>query len=623
MAGGVDVSYRNNAFAILFFMLVARTLLISQEKMLPQDTVAHVGPEVITSVELLKRIELMPFPENRQPDQAEEIKSKALYSMIAEKLLATEARHQQLPEDHTTNLMRHELENLLIRDALFKREVEEKARPAERDIYDGMKRYRIELTVLSFLVSTEVQGKILANRLRETHRDSLLKDLPTGMYSQLDTIKIHFGGPDTAYEDAAYAIGKSRVSKPFYSSTLGWAVLYLLESNSYAAATKMNIEDRHRHVEKVLRERLMMELSDQYSREVLKNRTAAADSTIFNIFSDSILALWHIDPEHFHRDNGYIITSDMIDVLLERLVPLLDTTFVKVEDGNLTLGDILEMMRYEGFEAQSYEGLTSKFELNEEVKHVVGRELLAREGRKKLLQYSNAVLGDLSMWMDYWSARQLFYRVRDSIKVTDQDVYNHLLKNKEMFGSNYSVNIREILSDDLGGVSTIMQAIGNGKNLADLAGTYSKRTEWASRGGESGLFKILDHPELGFRALLADTGKLVGPLKLKEGYSLFTVLRKQRTNSAIVSFDTLRDNIEKRLITEKRKDTVDRFIASLAREQHVTIDSDKLKRVKPTLIPMFTRRYMGFGGMMSATPLLMRQWDWMKEYQKHTQPYNN
>jgi hypothetical protein len=35
--------------------------------------------------------------------------------------------------------------------------------------------------------------------------------------------------------------------------------------------------------------------------------------------------------------------------------------------------------------------------------------------------------------------------------------------------------------------------------------------------------------------------------------------------------------------------------------------------VKVTLIPAFTRRNLGFGGRMTAVPLLIQQWDWVKE----------
>ena len=103
-------------------------------------------------------------------------------------------------------------------------------------------------------------------------------------------------------------------------------------------------------------------------------------------------------------------------------------------------------------------------------------------------------------------------------------------------------------------------------------------------------------------------------MKLEEGFSLFTVLGKRRTKEAIVDFDTLYQNIRNRLLLEKRKQAVNRFIANLAREQQ--IDYRKVKMIKPSTIPMFSQRFMGFGGMMTAVPLLMQLWDWMKEYEQ-------
>ena len=176
--------------------------------------------------------------------------------------------------------------------------------------------------------------------------------------------------------------------------------------------------------------------------------------------------------------------------------------------------------------------------------------------------------------------------------------------------------MREILTYNLENATRIINEFQRGKNLAEMVPQYSIRAEWVKNGGESGYFVILQHPEIGFRALLADTGTLVGPVKLEEGYSLFTVLGKRRTKEAIVGFDTLRQNVRERLMIEKRKQTTNHLIAKLAHEQQVSIDYEKLKLVKPSLIPMFTQRFMGFGGMMTAVPPLMQQWDWIKEYEQ-------
>ena len=599
-----------------FIQLIGR----SQDRaILSQDTVARIGTSAITARDLLERLELVPFPGKDRPSQTDSVKMRALLGLIAEKVLANEARHKSLSEDAVSKLMHHELENLFIRDELFKREVEAYAKPTAQEVIAGIHRFEWNLKVIAFLIRSEDDGKALVKHLRVHNTKNTLRGLPKDLITEMDTIRIRFGGPDSAYENAAYSIGNSRVSKPFYSHNLGWSVLYLLDKITNPESAKMTLDERSHKVEKTLKERHEQEIGERYSLDVLSSKNAIADSNIFNVLADSIIALRReIEPKYYQRNDGYMITSEMVDVLIDRLKPCLDTTFVVINDGNMRLGEVLEMFRYENFISKSLEGFSFKLELNEEVKHLVGNELLAREGRRQLLQNSAPVRREMALWDNYWAARQLYYDVRDSVKVTHEDILEHLLKTKEYFGRYYEVNVREILTYTLGNATRLVNEIQRGKNLAELAPQYSIRAEWVKNGGESGFFKVLQHPEIGFRALLSDTGILIGPVKLDEGYSLFTVLGKRRTNDAIVGFDTLYQNISKRLMKEKRKQATDRFIAKLAYEQQVSIDYDKLKLVKPSLIQMFAQRFMGFGGMMTAVPLLMQQWDWIKEFELST-----
>jgi len=78
-----------------------------------------------------------------------------------------------------------------------------------------------------------------------------------------------------------------------------------------------------------------------------------------------------------------------------------------------------------------------------------------------------------------------------------------------------------------------------------------------TEGGESGYFDVSEHPEIGFRALMVDTSVIVGPVRLAEGYSLFRVLGKRSTTRALTVFDTLRGNIQRRLLIEKRKEVLE------------------------------------------------------------------
>ncbi|RPI03747.1 MAG: hypothetical protein EHM64_11835 [Ignavibacteriae bacterium] len=615
------MKYDKIIIALFFFVFgFALFSAAQQQGPLPQDTLARIGTTPITARDLIRRVELMPWPEKIRPSRMDSKKAQALYAMLAEKLLAAEARRMGVPDDTAMGRMRHGLENLLIRAELYKREVAGKAIPAEKEIRTALKRYTSELQVILYVLNSEEDAQVLLKRLRNIKKpDSLRAAVPAFLYRAMDTVVVNVGLSDTTVERVAYEIGSTRVSKPFSSSKFGWAVMYLLDRHPNPAAAKQNSADRYRSVEKILRSRMEKDLAEKYYYKILEPKFAQADSTVFNLLADSIVGLWKEDTVKYHAKNGYFVTAEMTDVLLDRLHPFLDKSFVDLDGGKLTLGEILEMLRYEYFVSPDLEGNRLKAQLNEEIKRLVGCEILSREGRKEYLQNSEAVQRDLRPWTDYWAARALFYQMRERISVADDDVMQHFMKYKEIFGSHYEVNVREILCASLPDISQAIDELQRGSSFSQVARQFSIRREWATNGGESGYFLVRQHPDIGFHALCADTGTLVGPLHLTEGYSVFKLIGKRRMKEAGADFDTLRQNIKAWLLTEQRKQVMDRFIADLARRQQVSINYSALKNVKITTIPMFTRRHIGFGGTMSAEPILMQQWDWIKEFQ---QPIN-
>jgi peptidyl-prolyl cis-trans isomerase C len=579
---------------------------------LPQDTLAWIGPRVITSHDLLERMELMPFPESQKGVDPESLKAMTLRAMIAEKVLADERRRLELPDDRGSVLMQRELENALVRDELYRRQVLDHATAGKEEIAVGLKRLGTDVRVISFLVPSASEGNRLAGMLKSGKPGNLLRNIPPSLYTQQDTITIKFGAADTAFEHAAYSIGPSRVSGPFHSPAFGWAVLYLLDRTANLVAAKMDLADRHRRVEKMLRARHESDRYEEYYREILGPRTALADTVIFNLLADSIAALWGEDTAHFMSRGSYILTGDLVELIASRLYSHRDSLFVNIDTGNLTLGEVLEMLRYADFRSKEREGLQFRKNLNGELRDLVGQALLSREGRKQALQYAPSVKKDLELWSDYWRAREMYYRVRDSVTVSDGDILRHLEKYKDIFGRYYEVNLREVLCDSLPLAGAVLDEIGRGESFSRVASKYSRRAAWARNGGASGWFRVDGNPAIGFEAMNADTGKIIGPVRLAEGWSLFQVLGKRPTGKS-VPFDVLKNNVRARLLDEKRTLAVDRCVADLVRSRHVTIDAGKLKRITVTHVPMFTRRLIGFGGRMAAFPMLMKAWDWVSQ----------
>ena len=127
---------------------------------LERDTLAWAGESAITALDLVQRIEWMPWLEKRGASTLDSAKARALESLVAEALLAQESR-REAPGDSLTP-MRAALERALMRDALYQQVVDSVPVPtAER---------------VARLVRTRYPGAPAAELpgLRHTVRDSLV-----------------------------------------------------------------------------------------------------------------------------------------------------------------------------------------------------------------------------------------------------------------------------------------------------------------------------------------------------------------------------------------------------------------------------------------------------------------
>ncbi|HTR96996.1 MAG TPA: peptidylprolyl isomerase [Candidatus Acidoferrales bacterium] len=85
---------------------------------LERDTLARVGARAITALDLVQRLEWMPFVEKASGANMDSVRAHALESMIGEALLAQESEHRTPPPGWAR--MREALRRALSRDALFR-----------------------------------------------------------------------------------------------------------------------------------------------------------------------------------------------------------------------------------------------------------------------------------------------------------------------------------------------------------------------------------------------------------------------------------------------------------------------------------------------------------------------
>jgi hypothetical protein len=99
---------------------------------LERDTLAWAGDRAVTALDLVQRIEWMPWPEKHGQADLDSAKTRALESLVAEALLAQESR-REAPGDSVTPL-RAALRRALLRDALYQQVVAGAPAPAAAEV---------------------------------------------------------------------------------------------------------------------------------------------------------------------------------------------------------------------------------------------------------------------------------------------------------------------------------------------------------------------------------------------------------------------------------------------------------------------------------------------------------
>jgi hypothetical protein len=596
-------------------MLVQAQLFAQMDTEIQNDTLAEVGKKVITARDLIERVELMPWPGKDNPGEADSAKVKALQSLVGEQILAQEAAARGLGNDSTMRGRVKNVENLMVRDELYRREVQSRIQVSQQEILQGIERFAVQMKVLMIGLRTEREANAISLALqKEARPDSVIAHLPDAAPATVDTVTVSFGLLERKQEDVVYALDSTRrASPPVNVSRLGWVVLYLIEMETDPEYARRSIPERIQAVTHKIRRRKELDRANRYYADLLAGQRAEADPQAFDLLAGTIYDILSADSVRYRNESGYRLDM-VVDAVEGALARHLNESLVKMGKRSMTLGEVLEGYRTFSFALPNLNRADFRQRLNASIREVVAREFVAREGYRKGLEKTGAVRHDVATWTNYWLARRLEQSIINDVTVGDEEVLASLLEHSDTYGGGYEVSVREILVDSLTQAIPLVERINAGSDMSELARNFSKRKEWAVRGGESGFFPVREHPEIGFRAMEADTGTLVGPAMVTGGYSTFVVLgKRQLKTEGVMSYDSLRSLVRNELYARKARRLVNAFVATAAKNHNVNLYYRSLKKVDVKAMNMVTKRLIGFGGSMVAIPPLTPLWEWVRE----------
>lgn len=583
------------------------SLALSQSN---EEVVATVGGNSITVDELQYRYELTPQMFRENENARNKLKMEFLYTLIAEKLLASYGETSLLD---TAEIVRNTLkyfEEMFVRDELYKRMVVEKAK------------YKADSLLGFYLInSTEVMVTyIRTNRLEEVKRiyELLKNGVPFDFFysdtslSRQDTLTIKFGQFSEYAEDEILTLPANTFSEPTFIDGQ-WYIMYIVKKLFPIMERTRGWGSEYKRLSKLAKERAEFAFYKDYMKSIFGNLNVKANGKLLKLFSEEIYLILESKKLSQGQQGKYFLAVSDLALADKRLSEeSLNSTFVNLPIGSIPLRDFTNFLRFENlsFDSLDYQNVLDK--LNGKTRKFIEYKMLANEGYKLRLEKYPDVQKQYNMWKQNYFYQLVLAEFTDSVNVSDDEVktyYNQLNK------KNYKVkevNVVEVLVRDPETAEKVLLELESGKDIKEAAADYSIRED-AKFELETGFKPISYFKEIGAVLNNLNIGEVYGPMKVSEGYSIFKLIGvKEDSTYNTESFDQVKKELTNELRHLKMKQSINEFIAKLAKQNNIVINKEVLSTIKSTTHNSLVFKLLGFGGKITAVPLIAPNSEWVE-----------
>jgi peptidyl-prolyl cis-trans isomerase C len=608
------------SYTVLFVLVVLNSSVLAQND---ESIVAQIGNEKISAKDFKLRIELSPYiPANKKIDQhsEREFKNDFLYSLLAEKLWAKEAERLEFASSEKFRFFFKPLEDMFVRDALFKREVENKIKLSAKDINLGIQKSQIKLNTQ--IVSTNDSLRIydFFNQVNKKNNfDSLLSTFPELTSTDVD---VFLGSlRDEEIEDSLYSLEINQFTSPIKSEA-GWVIFKIknkvftpIDLNDQKAVDKMKKAIRDRRIEKRYHE-YMEELLSEIKININPEPFLFTFRAVWNIIRDKSSSNDSITFYSLNESDFLAIINSSSGYPFLRKEKDLNEPLFTLGENKIRVKDFIGDLAFNGFSVNKLDSIFVLQKLARRAKKFVENQIITQEGYKRKLNLAPEVSKDLSLWRQKYLAELYFKSVLDSMDATESEVYDYYINELVNKTDTELINLRIITLTELDEVSKIFDLLKEGKSFEDIIKNYGQTDPLVNEYGETGLKPISLLSDIGKIALQLKLNEVHGPIQRGNAYSIIQVFDKKEIDDSLrLSFESIKDELRNGLRIKKLTERLSKTTSSLAEKYNVKIYSDALNKIEITEIPMFLHRFMGFGGRIAGMPLLTPFSDWINDYE--------
>lgn len=413
-----------NALTVLFTaFVVSMNVSYTQQE---TDVVAEVGSIKITVEKFKDRYEFMPHL-NYSTDIQDTVKKEFLYSLIAEKLWSLEGTQKRFDTLESVKYSLESLRRLLIKNELYKTEVEPKIKISNEEFNIGLQRVTLELFVK--IISTKDSSEIFRisdQLIKGADFDSVLSTRRENSLQQ-NPVRITYGSlDDDNVEGLLFGMQPGIVSLPIKSGD-GWFIFKLVSQNHNPAVNLSNEHGRN-IVTRTLQDKKMKQAGGAYLDSLIGGKSISADGKIFIEIFDAIFSVTKKDYPENLSDSLFKVTLSERDII--QAMHLIDpadrnSVFIKFEDGFASANDFLYYLYYQRVEFDNLSSDHIRKTLSAAVRQFIEDEMLVREGIKRGLENNRDVINGVEMWRDHYMAQLMMESFYDSAKISDDDFINY------------------------------------------------------------------------------------------------------------------------------------------------------------------------------------------------------
>ncbi len=596
---------------LLIYCIVFSSQLFAQNY---NEVVASAGKEKITVKDFLFRYELSPFITHKSGGDPYEQKQDFLYSILAEKLWYLEAREKGIESSDLFQFYYKPIEDIHLRDALFKLEVLDKVKLSAQEVSDAIS---IAGITLKTLVVSSHDSSLISRIAADLHSVPAEKhDSILGQYISLEvTLNPFIIVPGTLRdaETEQYLFHLNGVVTKPIRSEMGWTLFIIKEKSS----SPVDITDKKTTdgIKEIVKNRKIFERAGQYMQQLLGSSIIAIDETAFRIAAQAAAERVAVGfpTSADTTQNKYILSdSDFKLILSELSTEQSSAVLFSIGKENFTVRSFLAQIAFDEplFTTPKREYVFAK--LNTLAKNFVQNQVLTLEAKKRGLNNLPAVQSDLAKWKESLLAQILKISYLDSARISDVELDSYINNDMAADKDLIYINLRLLTLPRLTEIEDVLRKLSAGTSFEQLTLQYGKTDPLVNDSGVTGLMPVAALGNIGTIAANLPLNDLYGPVKRDDGYSLFMVTeRRSNSDSLPADIQKQKEQVRSFLMQRKLNSVISGHTLKLAAKYSAVINEKVFSGIKTTGIHMFTHRLMGFGGKIAAIPLLDNWADWI------------